>query len=94
MKKHLCLEFPEFHYNSRGPSQGQALWLLAQPRLDFRVIRVHSLLPVSLMGCYAKPNKEQKNRPHGDTGLNLCKQGSYCSIPAMTCIATVLLLLS
>lgn len=63
MKKHLCLEFPEFHYNSRGLSQSQALWLLAQPCLGCRVIMVHSLLVVSLMGCYVSPTRSKKQPP-------------------------------
>lgn len=52
-----------FITNHRGLSQGQALWLLHSHPLIFRMIKVHSLPPVSLEGCDVSAMRSKKTAP-------------------------------
>lgn len=52
-----------FITNHQGLTQGQAVWLLAQPRFHFRLIKVHSLPPVSLEGCDTSARRSKNTAP-------------------------------
>lgn len=80
-----------FITNHQGLTQGQAVWLWAQPRFHFRLIKVHSLPLASLEGCDISARRSKNTAPTvtldwtSTNGVAATASLLWCALPRYFC---------